>query len=76
MVGLWYGMGCIGWGKREGMRAGRDGQGLGYGWVGVRVGPVYVVGMRAGIGVRDGVGQEGRDEGRVGRDWGGCFGVR
>ena len=33
---LWYGwVGCMGWGKRVGMRAG---VGLGYGWVGVRDG--------------------------------------
>ena len=53
MQGVWlrvrlgYGwVGCMGWGKRVGMRAGWTGigVGLGYGWVGVR----------------DGVGQEGR----------------
>ena len=33
--GLGYGMGCMGCGKREGMQAG---QGLGYGWVVIRVG--------------------------------------
>ena len=39
--GLWYGWaGCMGWGKRVGMKAGWTGigDGLGYGWVGVRVG--------------------------------------
>ena len=35
-----------------------DARGMVEGWVGVRVGWVY------------GVGQEGGDEGRVGRDWG------
>ena len=50
-----YGIGR-GYGKVEGWV--RGGKGLGYGWVVVRVGWVYWVG------------QEGRDEGRVGRDWG------
>ena len=69
--GLWYGwVGCIGWGKRVGMRAGWAGigewmgwgtGGLGYGWVGVRNG-VF------------GVGQESRDKGRAVRDWGGDTG--
>ena len=59
MVGLWYGwVGCMGWGKRVGMRAGWAGIGVrvgfGYGWV------PYGMGCRG----------EGRDEGRVGRDWG------
>ena len=55
-VGWVYGVG------QEG-RAGWAGVGLGYGWVRVRVG------WRTGWGVWGW--QEGRDEGRVGRVWGG-----
>ena len=53
-MGVWSGDGV---GRGWGVWGGAR-AGLGNGWVGVRVGWEY------------GVGQEGRDEGRVGRDWG------